>query len=63
MPPINGTLPKCDFRFDGISTSFNFLAIGKNIIIEINVINNESKKINIKFKSIKQSFLKIIKIA
>ena len=55
------TFPKCDFLFDGISTNFNFLAIGKSIIIEINVINDESRKIKIKFDSIKQSILKIVK--
>ena len=49
-PPINGTLPKWDFLFDGISTNFKCLAIGKSIIIEINVINDESRKIKIKLK-------------
>jgi hypothetical protein len=61
-PPINGTLPKWDFLFDGISTNFKCLAIGKSIIIEINVINDESRKIKIKLKSIKQSFLKIVRV-
>ena len=46
----------CSSALAIISINFSFFATGNNNIIEINVIDNENRRINIKSKFIKQSY-------